>query len=271
VNVRIARVCALLLASPTLAAVAEDAPSPIQDNSFLVEEAYNQEARVVQHISTFQRDRHSKDWLYTFTQEWPMGGQTNQFSFTLPAAHQQDVPGARTGIGDVALNYRYQWLGDGDSALAVSPRLSLLVPTGDAKRGRGAGAPGVQVQLPLSWVVAERLVAHTNVGWTYTPNATDGVGHRADLAAWNAGQSLIWLATQNFNVMVECVHTRSDSVAGDGQVTRASSTFVSPGIRWAHNLPSGLQIVPGIAVPIGIGASRSERSVFLYLSFEHPY
>ena len=39
---------------------------PIQDNSFLIEEAYNQERGVVQHINTFQRV-HSGDWVYTFT------------------------------------------------------------------------------------------------------------------------------------------------------------------------------------------------------------
>ena len=38
---------------------------PIQDNSFLVEEAYNQERGVVQHISTFSRMWNSKDWSYT--------------------------------------------------------------------------------------------------------------------------------------------------------------------------------------------------------------
>ena len=46
----------------------------IQDNSFLVEEAYNQNFGVVQHISSFTRFFDSKDWNYTFTQEWPVPG-----------------------------------------------------------------------------------------------------------------------------------------------------------------------------------------------------
>src|SRR5262245_17587450 len=46
---------------------------PIADNSFLIEEAYNQEAGVVQHISVFQRDWRSSAWAYSFTQEWPLG------------------------------------------------------------------------------------------------------------------------------------------------------------------------------------------------------
>lgn len=46
---------------------------------------------------------------------------------------------------------------------------------------------------------------------------------------------------------------------------------MSPGLRWAINFPSGLQIVPGIALPMGVGPSKGERAIFFYLSFEHPF
>ena len=68
-------------------------PAPIQDNSFLVEEAYNQERGVVQHISTFSRMWNSRDWTYSFTQEWP--GPRNwrhQFSYTLAGMHAGAFP-----------------------------------------------------------------------------------------------------------------------------------------------------------------------------------
>jgi len=39
----------------------------------------------------------------------------------------------------------------------------------------------------------------------------------------------------------------------------------------AYNFENGLQIVPGIGVPIGIGPSSGEKGIFLYLSFEHPF
>jgi hypothetical protein len=42
---------------------------PIQDNSFLAEEAYNQEPGVVQHIQTFTPLWNSRTWAYSFTQE----------------------------------------------------------------------------------------------------------------------------------------------------------------------------------------------------------
>ena len=49
-----------------------------------MEEAYNQNFGVVQHISSFTRFCDSKDWNYTFTQEWPVpGDERHQLSYTL--------------------------------------------------------------------------------------------------------------------------------------------------------------------------------------------
>jgi hypothetical protein len=236
-----------------------------------VEEAYNQEAGVVQHISTFSRNQESKDWLYTFTQEWPMGGLTHQLSYTLPWQRLNSSLDGKQAFGDVALNYRYQLLGDGEAKVAIAPRLSLLLPTGDEKTGNGRGATGVQVMLPVSWVLGEALVAHSNLGATRTPKARNPLGERATTQDLALGQSFIWLASPRFNVMLEYVHTRTQAVTGADQTQVQTATYLSPGIRWAYNFPSGLQIVPGIALPIGVGASRGEKAVFLYLSFEHPF
>ena len=109
----------------------------IQDNSFLVEEAYNQELGVVQHISSFTRFWDSKDWNYSFTQEWPVGNQRHQLSYTLVALHSGGFPDSGPGIGDVVLNYRYQLVGSGDTRTAFSPRASLILPAGDSFQGRG--------------------------------------------------------------------------------------------------------------------------------------
>ncbi len=81
---------ALVLAAIILLSVnslGQQAPAPtaapgIQDNSFLVEEAYNQNFGVVQHISSFTRFFDSKDWNYTFTQEWPVPGDDATSSVT---------------------------------------------------------------------------------------------------------------------------------------------------------------------------------------------
>src|SRR6185312_5179101 len=95
----------------------EEEQRPIQDNSFLIEEAYNQERGVVQHISTFSRAQGTGDWAYTFTQEWPVPDQRHQLSFTLPVQELHAQAAARTGLGDLALNYRYQGVGNGQTGL----------------------------------------------------------------------------------------------------------------------------------------------------------
>ena len=48
------------------------AASPgIQDNSFLIEEAYNQDPGIIQEIQLYLRDLRTGAWVYSFTQEWP--------------------------------------------------------------------------------------------------------------------------------------------------------------------------------------------------------
>ena len=82
----------------------------------------------------------------------------------------------------------------------------------------------------------------------------------------------MWLARPKFNVLVETLWTRSGAVISDGATPRHSDGLVvSPGVRWAHDFRSGLQIVPGAAFTIGLGPSRGRDAVFLYLSFEHPF
>ena len=253
------------------AAATQNAKPPIiQDNSFLVEEAYNQEKGVVQHISAFTRQRNG-DRVYTFTQEWPVFSQKHQFSFTIPVQRIGHAPDGGRGVGDIALNYRYQLVGTGDARVAIAPRLSLLLATGDDKRGLGAGAIGYQTLLPVSVVVSDRLVTHWNAGTTYTPSAKNALGEKATLHDYNLGQSFIWQPSSRFNVMLETIWLSEESVIGSRLKERNSSAFVNPGIRWAYNFKSGLQIVPGIAAPIGFGASHGERGIFLYLSFEHPF
>src|SRR6476660_5671996 len=92
-----------------------DSKTPIiQDNSFLIEEAYNQEQGIVQHITTFMTHRGTSDFEAQFTQEWPVGGITHQLSYDLPLIRSNK----QTGIGDIRINYRYQLIGSGETRLA---------------------------------------------------------------------------------------------------------------------------------------------------------
>ena len=243
---------------------------PIQDNSFLIEEAYNQEFGVVQHINTFTRSWSTRDWIYTFTQEWPVPGLAHQLSYTLSYVDNVSGPQSR-GIGDAAINYRYQLVGSGETRLAIAPRFTLLLPTGSARFGRGFGGTGIQANIPLSWVVSKCLVTHWNLGATIVPSARNEVGAHASTAGYNLGQSFVWLARPHFNVLFETLWTGSESVVATDRTQRSHDLLLSPGIRWAHNFANGLQIVPGIGIPIGVGPSAGEKGIFLYLSFEHPF
>src|SRR6266513_700741 len=80
-------------------------PEPIKDNSFLIEEAYNQDAGVVQHIYTFTRPLTGRDWAFTFTQEWPVHGMRHQVSYTVPMFHTGTGLLADEGVGDLAVHY----------------------------------------------------------------------------------------------------------------------------------------------------------------------
>lgn len=242
-----------LLLAPALPAQSSE---PIADNSFLIEEAYNQEAGVVQHIGTFARVHGSGSWSSSFTQEWPLGGPRHQIGFTLPVAHAAPVG---TGLGDLALNYRYQLAGAGDAALYVAPRLSLLLPTGSERRGHGSGSLGLQLNLPASYVIAPAVATHWNAGATLGTDETT-----LDL---NLGASVVWQLRPRFNFLVEAVWL-SEEPAG---AAREESAFLNPGVRWAHDFAGGLQVVPGLAYTIGLGPSAGDDGLFLYLSFEHPF
>jgi hypothetical protein len=244
----------------------------IQDNSFLMEEAYNQEFGVVQHISNFTRFWNSKDWAYTFTQEWPVPGDPrHQFSYTIPIQHAGDFRGSGPGIGDVLLNYRYQVLGNGKARVAIAPRFSLLLPTGDVKTGRSVGGYGAQTNTAVSIVLCPKLVTHLNAGATFVPHAQDKFGNRAFSSGYNLGQSFIWLANRRFNILLETVFSAQQQVIASEKTEWARSLYMNPGIRWAYNFENGLQIVPGVAVPVGIGPSYGEKAIFFYLSLEHPF
>jgi hypothetical protein len=248
------------IASAVGAQPADSAASPpvVQDNSFLVEEAYNQEAGIVQHISTLAAQRGSRGFEFTFAQEWPLFSIRHQLSFDLPIVRSE----SSTGLGDIALNYRYQLLGDGTAKIAIAPRISMLIPTGDWRHGRGNGAVGGEAAIAASFVASRLFAAHTNFGIAFTPRARDASGAREDAHEYSLGQSIVFTGSPVIQPLVEAIY--SDGSFGE-------QLLISPGVRAAFNFSSGLQIVPGLAIPLGAGSSRGEKGVLVYLSFEHPF
>ena len=240
----------------------------IADNSFFIEESYNQEVRVVQNISTGYYLRESKTFIYSFTQEWPAFGLEHQLSFTLPYT---SMGSNASGFGDIMLNYRYQLWEDGDWAW-VSPRFSIILPTGSTSKGLGSGVVGAQICLPVSKRWSNQFVTHLNIGCTLMPNVENPAvnGSRKSLFSYFAGVSGIWLTTENFNFMLEAVYYMNAGFNEMGDVESVPQTILSPGVRFAINL-GNLQIVPGFALPVTFASGKSEMNLFGYLSFEFPF
>jgi hypothetical protein len=71
--------------------------------------------------------------------------------------------------------------------------------------------------------------------------------------------------------MVETVWSRAEAVAGPDQTVASETWIVNPGVRGAINFRNGLQIVPGLSFPLGIGPAAGDHGLLLYLSFEHPF
>ena len=264
---------AFLVSILICSAGAQQAPKnepKIEDNSFLMEEAYNQEYGVVQHIQSFTKDFRSDDYVYSFTQEWPIDvDPRHQLSYTLQATHSADFPGSGTGWGDIFLNYRFQVAKT--ERFAFAPRASLILPSGDSRKGRGYGGAGFQTNSAFSFRALPKLTLHSNVGWTIVPNAKNRSGEQARVNEFNFGQSFIWLTNSRFNVLVETVYTASEEVIAPSRTERKHDVIMNPGVRWSYNLKNGTQIVPGVSIPTGVGPSAGRVGVLFYFSVEHPF
>ena len=147
-------------------------PFEILDNSFLVEEAFNQEPGIFQNIFGV-RAADGDGWEAAFTQEWPLFTQTHQFSYTVGAL---GADGA-TGIGrpDDQLPLA------GDTGKRLGRRHSRRACRSSWRpatrtRGFGSGGPGWQVNLPFSKQFGDTYL-HWNAGFTHMPSAE--VGRRA--------------------------------------------------------------------------------------------
>lgn len=109
-----------------------------------------------------------------------------------------------------------------------------------------------------------------NLGGGWTPGGEVVDGSTASYASYFVGQSFVALVHRRVNLLVEVLWT-GDETFSSGQTSRAESLVVSPGVRFGIDLPGGLQIVPGVGVPIGVGPSANTVSIFGYLSVEFPF
>jgi hypothetical protein len=280
--------CFLLLAVPSIVFSQEEEAEEVgmKDNSFLIEEAYNQEKGIIQHIFNWVPSwdvnhgiRH-RESNFLFTQEWPIFSQKHQFSYSIPINRFTDqAPGGpiiqAEGIGDILLNYRYQLLGGTGKDLSIAPRFSLILPSGDENMGFGDGKMGYQFLLPVSKEF-DHWCFHFNAGYMVTPDVTAGTDPLLGLPGqtlngYNLGGSAIYKFLPNFNFMFETLAVWDENLLLEGTRDRSMELYVSPGFRWAPYTNGDVQWVLGVAAPTGVSGDASDFSLFFYMSFEHPF
>jgi DtxR family Mn-dependent transcriptional regulator len=240
-------------------------PFEILDNSFLVEEAFNQERGIFQNIFGFQRDDGA--WDFSFTQEWPVGSQTHQFSYTLGFAGFTGT----SGFGDVLLNYRYQAIMEDPSSPAFSPRVSLILPTGADDFTQNS--VGVQVNLPVS-KQRGNLYLNGNAGFTWYPRADAAPAfegsERVALFSPHVSASGIYRVRPMLNLMFEGLLEFEQFANVDGSKDRETVFTLAPGARGGWNLGDH-QLILGAALPITWVASDASAGILFYLSYELPF
>ena len=236
-------------ATPPPSAATPAAAFDIVDNSFLVEEAFNQERGIFQNIFNFVRTKDT--WVLAFTQEWPAPTMRHQLSYTV-AAESED---ARTDFGDVYLNYRYQALEEGPGRPAFSPRVSLIL-------GEDGG---LQFNLPVSKQVQD-FYFHWNAGWTWRPR-----GGNVDLNSPFLGASAIYRVRPMFNVMLETVASWDAEEVSPSIVERKGAFILSPGFRGGWEIAHDTQLILGAAIPITWFDDDVSPGLFLYCSYELPF
>jgi Putative MetA-pathway of phenol degradation len=214
---------------PLVATAQKEPIEVIEDNSFLIEEAYNQEPGVVQHIfqSVYSSGPRQRGWAFAFTQEWPIYGQDHQFSYTVLGYHLINEGERQHGVGDTFLNYRYQALEEGPGKPAFAPRFTLIIPTGNRDKGTGNGVVGYQWSLPFSKKVSSRVALHANLGVTYLPHVRSPMNNgelspkRSLVSSWVGGSAIYALLPQ-LHLMLEWIGYIQDNINGSG---RAVHTF----------------------------------------------
>lgn len=249
----------LTLLAQAPAAPAQE-PFKIADNSFLVEEAFNQEARIVQNIVNWSRQ--NGDWLLTYTQEWPAPGIRHQLSYTIP------FDGA--GIGDAYLNYRMQVLEEGPGRPAFAPRISAIVPT-----GRGPSSPGLQTNLPFSKQRGDWYF-HWNGGltWVRAPEHVSLVTPALAGSAIYRLQPMVHLMLESvlsFDQRVVAATPSSPASTSSVERERGHTFTLSPGARGGWNLGPETQIIIGAAVPVSWSDGKASAGIFGYFSYELPF
>ena len=202
--VQVARAILLLLVVSSAARAQAARPFEITDNSFLVEEAFNQEAGIFQNIATFRMN--ARDELGHELHAGVAAVQPSASDLLHDPLRGSDRRSGRRRRND-PLSHPAADRGRRNAGVLAAHLPDRAERQRD--RGLGNGSAGWQVNLPFSEQAGDTYL-HWNVGGD---PAVDG------LFTPHAGASAIWRARPMVNVMLETM------------IQRKNGFTVSPGAR----------------------------------------
>lgn len=251
------------------ALISSTAFAQIEDNSFLLEEGFNQEPGVYQFIQKYQTFNRAKGYEYSFENEIPIPDESRQFSYEF--AHGRADSEGHGAISDITLSYRIQPLNK--DGFLMADRFGLIVPTGRVEKGAGNGVWGFEFSKAVTIPVGEKWMNHWNFGFSVLPNAkSQGHDERGTITSFSSGTSLIYLFSDRLNFMLEALLESGQGIEADGSKSAETSLTLNPGLRFAVDLDwKETQIVPGISFPTEMLNNRTEHGVLVYLSIEPKF
>jgi hypothetical protein len=249
----------------------------IEDNSFLVDEAFNQEKGVMQYTSNFYwSDMNSNCMAYTFTHEIPVFSNHHQVSYTLQYNFSQPFGTSRnSGPGDMTIGYTYLATGKDDWLMTV-PQINFIIPTGDPARGLGNGGFGGKLSLALTKRLSGAIVTHYNISYTtiykadYYINTFQAESRKGEknIKVNTFAASVIWYPASRFNLMLESVANYVNGIGVNGSNLRGWQVISNPGVRFAADLNKAL-LVAGVSCPITFDSNSADQAgILIYLSIE---
>lgn len=239
----------------------------IEDNSFLIEEAYNQKPGEYQFIQAYRSYQSGKEYKFTSEGEMALGSEKHQLSYQVVRDKEAD----QGSVGDTTLSYRLQSANQPDFLMAH--RFGLILPTGSVGKQSSYGVTGLRYLQATTFLFQEYWDNHWNLGFNHFPEAKVNFSDkRRTLNEFLIGTSLIYHWKDNLNFLLEGIYETHEKLNLRNQKRYEYEFTLNPGVRTAIELSwKKTQIVPGISFPIRYLDDHIDHGVLVYLSFEPKF
>jgi hypothetical protein len=302
-----ASVCIPVLIGALLLAFSAQAQTPGQtsepeepDYAFLTGGPFTQLKNSIQiiHVTSFATrgypspgGRWNADEFVFFTRtEW---GFTDRLELDVitPALWSRERQGGATltsnaGYADTILGVRYRLLREETAPITLTMGPQIILPTGSAERGTGAGSPGFAWDVSAAKDWGGPVFVFSSLNYSVLPRARDPAQPSAQRFAlhgleWAIAIGLRALehtaaggAKHDVHVFFEGLGNWEHQIETAGLSTGRTAALawaVAPGLRYGF-LTRGLTLTEiGIAIPIGLGPNGPKWGILVQFQFERVF